>query len=107
MGEEGAAVSGGQRGRIALARGFISDSDHLILDEPTAQLDPAGARGLLTGLAEDRSDPRGMLVITHTVEGLEDFDEILVMDAGRVIESGRWDELVAAGGAFATIAAAG
>ena len=48
-----------------------------------------------------------MLVITHTVEGLEDFDEILVMDAGRVIERGRWDELVAAGGAFATIAAAG
>ncbi|MFM8562072.1 MAG: thiol reductant ABC exporter subunit CydC [Solirubrobacterales bacterium] len=107
VGEEGAAVSGGQRGRIALARGFISDSDHLVLDEPTAQLDPEGARRLLAGLAADRTDPRGILVITHTVEGLEDFDEILVMDGGRIVERGRWTELVSAGGAFATIAAAG
>ena len=106
VGEEGAAVSGGQRGRIALARGFVSESDHLILDEPTAQLDPTGARELLGALGSDRSDPRGMLVITHTVEGLEEFDEILVMDGGRVVERGRWSELVAAGGAFATIAAA-
>ena len=107
VGEEGAAVSGGQRGRIALARGFISESDHLVLDEPTAQLDPTGARALLAGLAENREDPRGILVITHTVEGLEAFDEIVVMDGGRIVERGRWDRLVAAGGPFAAIAAAG
>ena len=107
VGEDGAAVSGGQRGRIALARGLVSDSDHLILDEPTAQLDPVGARELLAELGADRSDRRGVLVITHTVEGLEEFDEILVMDDGRVVERGRWSELVAAGGPFATIAAAG
>ena len=64
VGEEGAAVSGGQRGRIALARGLVSDSDHLILDEPTAQLDPAGARELLAGLGADRSDRRGVLVVS-------------------------------------------
>lgn len=107
VGEDGAAVSGGQRGRIALARGLVSDSDHLILDEPTAQLDPVGARELLAELGADRSDRRGVLVITHTVEGLEEFDEILVMDDGRVVERGRWPGLVAAGGPFATIAAAG
>ena len=103
VGEEGAEVSGGQRRRIALARAFLADARFLVLDEPTAHLDPAGARTLLSDLAADRTDPRGILVISHTVEGLERFDEIVVLDAGRVVERGTHAELANQGGAFASL----
>jgi ABC-type multidrug transport system fused ATPase/permease subunit len=107
VGEDGAEVSGGQRRRIALARAFTADARFLILDEPTAHLDPAGARELLAGLGADRADPRGMLVISHTVEGLERFDEIVVLEDGRVAERGTYAQLAAGGGAFAALLAAG
>ncbi len=107
VGEEGAEVSGGQRGRIALARGFIAPAQMLILDEPTANLDAVGARQLLAAIGADRSDPRAMIVITHTVDGLENFDEILVLDCGRVIERGSWSELIGSGGALSRLSAAG
>ncbi|MDP4604285.1 MAG: thiol reductant ABC exporter subunit CydC [Solirubrobacteraceae bacterium] len=106
VGEEGAEVSGGQRGRIALARGFIAPSQVVILDEPTANLDAAGARDLLSAIGSERSDRRAMLVITHTVEGLEEFDEIIVLEAGAVVERGTWGELIAAEGALARLSAA-
>ncbi len=107
VGEDGAEVSGGQRRRIALARAFLADARFLILDEPTAHLDPRGARELLATLGADRRDARGILVISHTVEGLEAFDEIVVLDGGRVAERGTHAELIARGGAFATLVAAG
>jgi len=104
LGEEGAAVSGGQRRRIALARGFVADARFLLFDEPTAHLDAAGGTRLLRALAGGRSrDPRGILVISHTCEGLEDFDEIVVLDAGRVVERGTHAELAAAGGRYAAL----
>lgn len=106
VGEEGAEVSGGQRGRIALARGFISPSQIVILDEPTANLDAVGARDLLSAIGSERSDRRAMLVITHTVEGLEEFDEIIVLEAGVVVERGTWGDLVSAEGALARLSAA-
>ena len=106
VGEEGAEVSGGQRGRIALARGFISPSQIVILDEPTANLDAVGARDLLSAIGSERSDRRAMLVITHTVEGLEEFDEIIVLEGGEVAERGTWGELIAANGALARLSAA-
>lgn len=104
VGEDGAEVSGGQRRRIALARAFVSDARFLVLDEPTAHLDPAGARELLRSLGEDRADARGVLVISHTVAGLEAFDEILVLRAGRIAERGTYASLLARGGAFAALA---
>ncbi len=106
VGEEGTQVSGGQRRRIALARAFLSDARFLVIDEPTAHLDPRGARELLADLGADRSDTRGMLVISHTVEGLEAFDEIVVLDGGRVAERGTHAALLARGGAFAALVAA-
>ena len=107
LGEEGTAVSGGQRRRIALARGLVSDSTHLVLDEPTAHLDADGARELLHALATDRDDPRGIVVIAHTYAGLEAFGEIVVLDGGRVVERGTHAELLAARGLFAGLVAAG
>ena len=106
VGEEGAEVSGGQRGRIALARGFISPSQIVILDEPTANLDAAGARDLLSAIGSERSDRRAMLVITHTVEGLEEFDEIIVLEGGEVVERGTWADLIATSGTLARLSAA-
>lgn len=106
LGEEGASVSGGQRRRIALARGFLADARFLILDEPTAHLDAEGAVALLRELgsrAGRAGDPRGMLVISHTCTGLEEFDEILVLDGGRVVERGAHAQLVAGDGAYAAL----
>ena len=105
VGEDGAEVSGGQRRRIALARAFVAEARFLVLDEPTAHLDPAGARELLRSLGEDRADTRGVLVISHTVAGLAAFDEIIVLAAGRIAERGTYPALLAAERAFSALAA--
>ena len=105
LGEEGAAVSGGQRRRIAVARGLVADAAHLVFDEPTAHLDAEGAADLQRALGADRRDPRGMVVITHLCAGLQPFDEILVLDAGRVVERATHAELLARGGMYAALAA--
>jgi ABC-type multidrug transport system fused ATPase/permease subunit len=103
VGEEGARVSGGQRRRIALARALVATrARFLVLDEPVAHLDAAAARTLLAGLAA-ADDPRGLLVITHALDGLEAYDEILVMEAGRIVERGRHADLAARAGAFARL----
>ncbi len=84
VGEDGVAVSGGERRRIALARTLIAPARFLILDEPDAHLDGPAARRLLTSLSRD-PDERGILAITHTTDGLEHWDEILVLEAGRLV----------------------
>jgi thiol reductant ABC exporter CydC subunit len=82
-GEDGGLLSGGQRQRIALARSLLADSRFLILDEPTAHLDPDTAREIMHDLVAGAGD-RGLLVITHGTIGLEHFDEILELRAGRI-----------------------
>ena len=92
VGPRGAAVSGGERQRIALARALLADPALLILDEPTAHLDPANRRALtadlLAATAQATARGRATLLITHEMDGLDQVDEIVVLDGGRVAERG-------------------
>jgi ATP-binding cassette, subfamily C, bacterial CydC len=99
VGVHGAAVSGGERQRIALARALLADPALLILDEPTAHLDQPTARALTADLlAVTRG--RATLLITHELDGLDEVDEIVVLDAGRVSQRGTHRQLLAVGGLY-------
>ncbi len=82
VGEEGTQLSGGQRQRLALARALLADAPVLILDEPTAHLDPDVAEELVRDLLAAAGD-RSILLITHRPEGLDLVDEIVVVEGGR------------------------
>jgi thiol reductant ABC exporter CydC subunit len=99
VGSHGAAVSGGERQRLALARAFLADPPLLILDEPTAHLDPASRRSLTADLLR-ATEGRSVLLITHEPDGLDQVDEIVVLDHGRVAEQGSHRQLRHAGGLY-------
>ncbi|MFJ8040240.1 thiol reductant ABC exporter subunit CydD [Kitasatospora sp. NPDC096147] len=94
VGEHGARLSGGQRQRLALARALLADFPVLVLDEPAEHLDLPTADALTADLLAATGD-RATLLITHRLAGLEQVDEILVLDHGRIVERGGWDELTA------------
>ena len=99
VGPGGTAVSGGERQRIALARALLANPPLLVLDEPTAHLDPDNRRALTADLlAETRG--RATLLITHDLDGLDQVDEIVVLDHGRVAERGSHADLLRAGGLY-------
>ncbi len=102
VGTHGAAVSGGERQRPALARAFLADPALLILDEPTAHLDPASRRTLTVDLLHATED-RSVLFITHEPDGLDQVDQIVVLDQGRVVEHGSHQQLRHAGGHYQRI----
>ena len=99
VGERGNRVSGGQRQRIALARVLLADTPVVVLDEPMANLDVATADALLDDVLAETSG-RALLLITHRLAGLEQFDEIVVLDRGRAVERGTHPDLLAAGGLY-------
>jgi ATP-binding cassette subfamily C protein CydC len=82
VGEEGTQLSGGQRQRLTLARALLADAPVLVLDEPTAHLDPETAEDLVRDVFAAAGD-RTVLLITHRSEGLDLADEIVVLDAGK------------------------
>ncbi|WP_030626891.1 thiol reductant ABC exporter subunit CydD [Streptomyces albus] len=97
VGEHGARLSGGQRQRLALARALLADFPVLVLDEPAEHLDLPTADALTADLL-DATRGRATVLITHRLTGLEAVDEVLVLDAGRVVQRGPYAELAAADG---------
>jgi ATP-binding cassette, subfamily C, bacterial CydC len=99
VGTHGTAISGGERQRLALARAFLADPALLILDEPTAHLDP-DARQALTADLLQATEGRAVLLITHETGGLDEVDHIVVLDHGKIAEQGSHQELRHAGGPY-------
>jgi ATP-binding cassette subfamily B protein len=106
IGERGGALSGGERQRIAIARAVLKDAPILILDEATSALDNATEARIKRALDRLR-EGRTTFVIAHRLSTVADADRILVLDHGRIVESGSFAELAAAGGLFATLLAEG
>jgi thiol reductant ABC exporter CydC subunit len=102
LGERGARMSGGQRQRLAIARALLADFPVLILDEPGEHLDIATADAIVADLLALKG-PQATLLITHLLAGLDEIDEILVLDRGRVLERGSHAELLALGGRYAAL----
>ncbi len=102
VGRSGSRLSGGQRQRVAVARALLADFAVLILDEPAEHLDPLGADAMTTDLLR-LTEGHSTLFITHRLAGLESVDEVLVVDAGRVVERGTHDELLEAGGRYSRL----
>lgn len=105
-GERGRGLSGGERQRLAIARAVLKNAPILILDEATSALDnetELKIKRALEGLARDRTT----FVIAHRLSTVRSADQILYMEAGRIVERGRFDDLVEKGGRFAALVAAG
>lgn len=100
VGERGLKLSGGEKQRVAIARVILKNPPLLILDEATSSLDSLSEQAIL-GALKEVSRQRTTLVIAHRLSTIRDADTILVMDGGRIVESGSHNELLAAGGHYA------
>jgi ATP-binding cassette subfamily C protein CydCD len=102
LGEHGATLSGGERQRLALARLLLARHSVLVFDEPAEHLDPLAATALTDDLLRETGD-RSVLLITHSHDGLAACDEVIVLDAGRIVDRGTYAELAFRPGPFADV----
>ena len=100
VGERGLKLSGGEKQRVAIARVILKNPPLLILDEATSSLDSVSEQAIL-GALKEVSEQRTTLVIAHRLSTVRDANTILVMDGGRIVESGSHCALLAAGGHYA------
>jgi len=106
VGERGGHLSVGQRQRIGIARAFLKNAPILLLDEPTSALDPATEAAIMETIKELMRG-RTTLIATHRLATIHNFDQIIVLDHGRIIEQGRGPELLSRGGVYAKLYASG
>ena len=102
VGERGSRLSGGGRQRLAIARAILKDAPILLLDEATSALDTQSERLVQEALAELMKG-RTTLVIAHRLSTVREADQIVVLDEGKVIETGDHDTLIARDGAYARL----
>jgi ATP-binding cassette subfamily B protein len=105
VGERGRSLSGGERQRLSIARAILKDPPILVFDEATSALDATTERQIQKAL-DAATKGRTTFVIAHRLATVRNADRILVFDQGEIVESGTFEELVALGGRFATLAAA-
>jgi ATP-binding cassette, subfamily C, bacterial CydD len=106
VGDGGTLLSGGQRQRLAIARALLKDAPILVLDEASSALDARREAEVYAALAGRRTTtgtPVTTVVIAHRIASVREADVICVLDAGRVAETGTWDELLARDGLFARL----
>ncbi|MCP5328204.1 MAG: ABC transporter ATP-binding protein [Steroidobacteraceae bacterium] len=106
VGERGAALSGGQVQRLAIARAILKDAPIVVLDEPTSQIDTETEAVIQEAIAHLARD-RAVLLIAHRLSTIEQADRIVVMNHGRVVEAGSHAELLARGGLYARMRGVG
>jgi ATP-binding cassette subfamily B protein len=100
VGERGIILSGGQKQRIALARAFLSDTPMLILDDPVSQVDVETGSKIINNI-KIMSAEKGVLIVSHRLSAISYADRIIVLDKGKITESGNHRELLALGGYYA------
>ena len=106
VGERGGHLSVGQRQRIGIARAFLKNAPILLLDEPTSALDATTEEAIM-GTIMDLMKGRTTIMVTHRLNTAHRFDRIVVLEHGRIVEEGTGAELLARGGAYARMFAAG